>query len=478
MLTLTPLPERGLDAIFNTTRDQPSVPITPLSSNSLDSWQKDQTPAAQSWLKSERFKGTRGQIVRIPNPEGQIKEVGFGLGPDPADYFRSNPFALGALVKSLPVGQYKLNELEEFEIDPVLACLGWANGSYGFDAFKNADQQTDRPRLDFPRGAEPSQVQRLIEAVFFVRDLVNMPANAMGPIALETACRQIASSHKADVCSIVGDDLLTSNFPLIHTVGRAAAQAPRLVELTWGEESHPTVTLVGKGVCFDSGGLNLKPGNSMTLMKKDMGGAAHVLGLSHLIMSARLPVRLRTLVPIVENSISASAFRPGDVIVSRSGQSVEIGNTDAEGRLILADALSYACEVGSEVLIDMATLTGAARTALGPDLPPFYSDDDEFSGALAKASNQVADPLWRMPLWPGYESWLDSKVADVNHIADAPMAGSITAALFLKRFISNVTTWAHFDIYAWNLKSKPGQAVGGEAQAIRALFQYLQSRFT
>ena len=318
---------------------------------------------------------------------------------------------------------------------------------------------------------------RIAEAVSLARDMVNTPANDMGPEAIEKSARAVAARFKAKVKVITGPQLLKRNFPMIHAVGRAASEAPRLIDFTWGAKGAPKVTLVGKGVAFDTGGLDIKPSSGMLLMKKDMGGAANVLALAMLIMGEKLGVRLRVLIPAVENSISASAFRPGDILASRKGLTVEIGNTDAEGRLILADALALADEESPDLLIDMATLTGAARVALGPDLPPFYTDDGAFAAELAEASEHVADPLWRMPLWKPYERKLNSKIADTNNVTTDGFAGSVTAALFLKKFVGKAKTWAHFDIFAWNPADKPQAPAGGEAQAIRAIFHVLKQRF-
>ena len=299
----------------------------------------------------------------------------------------------------------------------------------------------------------------------------------MGPDALENAFRQLAKTHKARTKVVKGEALLANNFPMVHAVGRASSQAPRVLELKWGAANHPKITLVGKGVTFDTGGLNIKPGGSMALMKKDMGGAANVMGLAHMIMGSKLPVRLHLIVGAVENSISSNAFRPGDILQSRKGMTVEIGNTDAEGRLVLGDCLALGDEGKPELMVDMATLTGAARVALGPDLPPFYTDDDRFADALASSSQKVFDPLWRMPLWQPYQPMLSSKIADVNHISSGGFAGSVTAALFLSRFVNNSKTWAHFDVFGWVPSAKPWAKVGGEAQGIRALFNVLENRF-
>jgi leucyl aminopeptidase len=313
--------------------------------------------------------------------------------------------------------------------------------------------------------------------VFLARDLINTPANDMGPEALEKAARRLARAHKATVAVVKGEDLLKKNFPIIHAVGRASAEAPRLIDLTWGPKGAPKVTLVGKGVCFDTGGLDVKTASGMLLMKKDMGGAANVLGLASMIMEAGLKLRLRVLVPAVENSISAGSFRPGDVLTSRKGLTVEIGNTDAEGRLVLADALALADEEAPQLLVDMATLTGAARVALGPDLPPFYTDDEALAADIAAASAAEEDPLWRMPLWRPYAAKLASKIADTNNVTSDGFAGSVTAALFLQRFVGKAKSWAHFDIYGWNPADRPHGPIGGEAQGIRALEKVISQRF-
>jgi leucyl aminopeptidase len=332
-------------------------------------------------------------------------------------------------------------------------------------------------RFALPPGSDGAYLRRIAEGIFLTRDLVNTPTSDMGPAELEEAARTLGAAHGADVSVIHGEDLLARNFPMIHAVGRASTAAPRLIDMTWGPSDAPKVTLVGKGVCFDTGGLDIKPSSGMLLMKKDMGGAANVLGLASMIMAAKLNVRLRVLVPAVENSIAGNAFRPGDVLRSRKGITVEIGNTDAEGRLVLADALALADEEKPELLVDMATLTGAARVALGPDLPPFYTGDDRLAADIAAASLAVEDPLWRMPLWRPYDAKLSSKVADINNVTTDGFAGSITAALFLKRFVEKTPSWAHFDIFAWNPADRPHGLTGGEAQGIRALERIIATRF-
>jgi leucyl aminopeptidase len=331
--------------------------------------------------------------------------------------------------------------------------------------------------LQLPHGADAAEVERLRSATALARDLVNTPANDLTPAGLAEAAVELAKRFDATHRVIVGDALLEQRFPAVHAVGRASAVAPRMFDMEWGNPAHPRVTLVGKGVCFDSGGLDIKPGASMLLMKKDMGGAAAVLALAELIMSARLPVRLRVIVPAVENAISANAFRPGDVLATRKGLSVEVGNTDAEGRLILCDALSLADEGKPELLIDLATLTGAARVALGPELPALFANDDAVAAELVRVSMAVADPMWHMPLWMGYDDELASKIADLNNVSASGFSGAIIGALFLKRFVTEARTWLHVDLYSWNAKDRPGRPVGAEAQCIRALYAYLKSRY-
>jgi leucyl aminopeptidase len=390
---------------------------------------------------------------------------------------------LGGLAPQLPMGTYHLGDrsgdgLGDGLSDPFLASVAWGLGSYKFRIYKTSQGKmpatSDQARLKLPDGAESAHCVSIVDGMMLARDLINTPSNDMGPDQLEHAARTLAERHGAKVTTVVGDDLLAKNFPMIHAVGRASPRAPRLIDLTWGRPGASKITLVGKGVCFDTGGLDLKPSASMLLMKKDMGGAAAVLGLAHMIMAAKLNVRLRVLIPAVENSVSGDAFRPGDILTSRSGRTVEIGNTDAEGRLVLADALSLADEDTPDTVLTFATLTGAARVALGPELPPFFTDDDAFATAVEKQGLQVADPVWRMPFWTSYESYLDSPVADMNNVSDGPFAGAVTAALFLRRFVKSARRFAHFDIYGWRPAQKPLGPRGGEAQAVRAIFSVLE----
>jgi leucyl aminopeptidase len=358
--------------------------------------------------------------------------------------------------------------------DPELAAVAWGLGAYRFRRYKSAagDQLA---QLKAPRGVNHARVLALVDAVWFGRDLINTAANDLGPQELEDAARQLASVWGGEVTSIVGDDLLANNFPLIHAVGRASARAPRLIDLVWGHSDSRQITLIGKGIVFDTGGLDIKPASGMALMKKDMGGAASALALAQMVMAARLNVRLRVLIPAAENSIASNAFRPGDVLMSRAGKTVEIGNTDAEGRLVLADALALADEARPDALVSFATLTGAARVALGPDLPPLYCDHDAFAEAILAAGNRVGDPMWRMPFWRAYDANLDSAVADINNVSDQPFAGSVTAALFLRRFVRRAQRYAHLDIYGWRQSAKALGPKGGEPQGARALFEALQT---
>ena len=340
-------------------------------------------------------------------------------------------------------------------------------------------RESEKPevRLVPPDGVDTADILRMAEAASLARDLINTPANDMGPEQLAEAAQQMAARFGAEFTCIVGDELKRQNFPLVHAVGMASTRAPRLVDFSWGDPAHPKVTLVGKGVCFDTGGLDLKSSSGMLIMKKDMGGAANVLALAQMVMDARLKVRLRVLIPAVENAVAGNAFRPLDIFTSRKGFSVEIGNTDAEGRLVLADTLAFADEDKPELLVDLGTLTGAARVALGPDLPPFYTNDETLAASVAAHAKTENDPLWRMPLWPAYDSWLDSKVADINNAPSGGFAGSITCALFLQRFVEHARSWLHVDIYGWTPTAKPARPEGGECQAARAIYKLLSERY-
>ena len=423
----------------------------------------------RAWAKANGFDGAEGAVLVLPGDDGGLAGALFGLGKADGPFA---PLATGTLARALPEGDWHFAAAPE---QADLAALGVALGGYRFSRYGRDKSRT--VRFAMPDGVDAARVNRLVEGVWLTRDLVNTPTNDMGPDELEAAVRALGQRHQATVSVIAGEALLEKNFPMIHAVGRAAAAAPRLIDLVWGPDSAPKVTLVGKGVCFDTGGLDIKAASGMLLMKKDMGGAANVLGLASMIMAAKLNVRLRVLIPAVENAISGNAFRPGDVLTSRKGPTVEIGNTDAEGRLVLADALALADEETPELLVDMATLTGAARVALGPDLPPFYTHDDALAADLAAASVSRADPLWRMPLWKPYDAKLSSKVADMSNVTTDGFAGSMTAALFLARFVEKTSAWVHFDIFAWSPTERPHCPVGGEAQGIRALEDVIARRY-
>jgi leucyl aminopeptidase len=424
-------------------------------------------PVQLAWAGANDFTGQCGRLLALPDATGAVRGYLFGTGPE-----AERPALVAGLAgAALGAGRYAL--AGDYG-DPTLAALGFRLGAYRFGRYRDAKPA---PELELPDAADAGEVERLVEAAFIARDLINTPANDLGPEALDAWVRAFAAKRSMSYVAIVGDALVEANFPLIHAVGRAAAEAPRLIELNWGHEDDPKVTLVGKGVTFDTGGLDIKSSAGMLLMKKDMGGAANVLGLAHAIVAAGLKVRLRVLLPVVENAISASSFRPGDVLRSRKGLTVEIGNTDAEGRLILADALAYADEQSPDLLLDMATLTGAARVALGPDLPPLYASDDTLARALMEAGSRSDDPLWQMPLWSPYDTMLSSRIADVNNAATGGFAGSVTAALFLRRFVKNAGAWVHLDIFGWAPEARVARSQGGTDQAIRAVYGVLKARY-
>jgi len=425
---------------------------------------------AQQFALANDFTAKPGKLLTLPSADGTIALAIFGLEDESAksrDLFRP-----GALPGLLPPGVYRFANAPH---DTRLATLAFALGSYRFGRYRKAE--TPNVRLVPPDGVDIADIARMAEAACLARDLINTPSNDMGPEELAAAAQTLATRYGASFNAIVGDELTRQNFPLIHAVGMASTRAPRLIDLGWGDPTHPRVTLVGKGVCFDTGGLDLKPSSGMLIMKKDMGGAANVLALAQMVMDAKLKVRLRVLIPAVENAVAGNAFRPLDIFKSRKGLTVEIGNTDAEGRLVLADALAFACEEKPDLLVDLGTLTGAARVALGPDLPPFYTNDETLAHEVARSARQENDPLWRMPLWPPYDSWLDSKVADINNAPSGGFAGSIICALFLQRFVTDAKSWLHVDIYGWTPSAKPARPEGGECQAARAIYKLLSERY-
>lgn len=420
---------------------------------------------ARDLLKRGGFSGRPGQIVPLPEGSGADAVVGVGLANDPQ--------AFGVAALGLAEGSWRL-EGPLHGLDPTLLAIAWAMGGYQFARYKTWPR---KPAKLMPvEGADMAEAKRVAKSIHLVRDLVNTPAQDMGPHALQDAVAALAKEFGAKSKSTTGDKLLKDNYPMIHAVGRAAHEAPRLIELEWGDPAHPLVALVGKGITFDSGGLDIKPAAGMRLMKKDMGGAANAIGLARLIMDAKLPVHLKLYVAAAENAIGAGAFRPGDILPSRKGLTVEIDNTDAEGRLVLGDAIARAVEDEPDLLLDFATLTGAARVALGPDLAPFYSNDTDLADAISRGGVKANDPVWQMPLWDNYDSWLDGNISDLKNAASGGFAGSITAALFLRRFVGK-TRWAHFDIFAWNPEDRPARPKGGEMLGSRAAWAMLKEQY-
>lgn len=455
-------------ACFADTRPADAIPIIPVREQTYQAWLEEQEATMARWLRNTGFVARPGNQCLIPGADGTVAAVVLGsASPD-------DPWVCGDLAKNLAPGTYHLvTDWQPATLER--ATIGWGLGAYRFTRYKSNDASLARLVVD--PSCDAGSISNQVEAVYLVRDLINTAAEDMMPEHLAEAIAGVGHEYGAAVTQIVGDELLRQNYPTIHRVGRASAHAPRLVELRWGDPGQPKLTLVGKGVCFDSGGLDLKSATGMRLMKKDMGGAAHALGLARMVMHAGLPVCLRLLVPAVENAVAGDAMRPGDVITSRQGISIEVDNTDAEGRLILCDALA---EGGSEqpaLMIDFATLTGAARVALGTDLPALFTNSDEVAGGFLAAAERAGDPMWRMPLHAAYREMLNSNIADIANAANAPFAGAITAALFLQTFVADGVDWAHFDIMAWNRSSKPGRPEGGEAMGIRGVFDYLRQRF-
>ncbi len=436
----------------------------------LAAWRDAQPPATRAWVDDHGFTGSGGAFLAIPGSDGRPHSVLVGIND------ASDPLALAHLPALLPAGTYRLSPESPIRVDPALALLGWGLGAYQFDRYLSTPRPPAKLVLD-DAGAEDGEAFALLQAAGLVRDLVNTPTEHMGPEELEAVAQRLAQAHGAQAGSVVGDELLKQNFPSIHAVGRASHRAPRLIELRWGSDAHPHVVIVGKGVCFDTGGLDIKAADGMRNMKKDMGGAAHALGLAQLVMARKLPVRLTVLIPAVENAIAANAFRPGEVITTRQGLTVEIDNTDAEGRVVLADALTYAAEKKPALVLDFATLTGAARIALGADLPALFCNDEALANDYLAAGLAMRDPLWRMPLWRPYLRMLKSNIADLANAGPSRQAGAITAALYLERFVPEGLPWAHVDVYAWNDGDRPGKPAGGEAQGLRAAFALLKARY-
>lgn len=448
--------------------DKSTLTLTPVVKDGLDATLKLGPKSLAGWAARTGFKASPGSVLVYPDETGAPAGALVGVS-GPEDHW-----SWGGAATALPAGRYRLADGAE-AADPDRVALGWALGSYRFERYKKREE--GERTLVWPAGVDKPAVTAIVEAVYLARDLINTPAGDMGPGELATEARALARKFKGQCKTVVGDDLIRENFPMIHAVGRASTRKPRLIDLTWGKASDPKLTIVGKGVCFDTGGLDLKPSGAMLMMKKDMGGAAQALAVAHMVMAAGLKVRLRVLIPAVENSVSGDAFRPLDVLPSRKGLTVEIGNTDAEGRLVLADALALACEETPDLLMDFATLTGAARVALGTEVPALFTDDDALAEDLAAAGKAVADPLWRLPLVDAYDGQLDSKVADLNNAPPGGYGGAITAGLFLRRFVEPGVPWFHIDVMAWNTKTKPGRPEGGEAQSPRAVFEMLKRRY-
>jgi leucyl aminopeptidase len=445
-------------------------PLYAVTEETLGSWLDGMSSEVRAWVQANDFKGKPGSSLILPGADGAIAGVLCGIS-SPVDIWD-----LGGLALSLPDGSYLLGGVAAD--DPKAAgtlVLGWILGAYKFRTYKKDGRKP--ARLVPPKGVDLALVETLAEATYMVRDLINTPANDMGPTALAEAAKELAARFGADYAEVVGERLLEENYPAVHAVGRAAADAPRIVELTWGDSSKPTVALVGKGVCFDTGGLDIKPASGMKLMKKDMGGAAHVLGIAHVLMALKADIHLKVLIPAVENSISGNAMRPMDIVSTRAGLTIEVANTDAEGRIILSDALARAGEASPEMIFDFATLTGAARVALGTELPALFCNNDALADALLASGTAVQDPLWRLPLWPGYRKMIEGSTADINNAPEGGYAGAITAALFLEKFVDAKTPWVHIDVMAYNRSSQAGRPEGGEAMGMRAVANLILERF-
>ncbi len=451
-----------------------SVPLWLLYEDEIEAWRAAQPTLARQWLTEQNFKGEKHRVLLLPDSAGTLAAAVGGLGKRQGEV---SLWHAAGIAERLPARRFRL--AQEFSAaEATQLSLGFSYAAYRFDRYRQA--KNDAATLEAPANADANFVAHASEALRMARDWINTPAADFGPAELAAAARQLAARHQAAFKEWVGDELLAANFPAIHAVGRASSSAPRLIELRWapqGGDNYPCVTLIGKGVCFDSGGLDIKPSAGMALMKKDMGGAAVALSLAHLVMSGKLRARVRVLVPAVENAISGNAYRPGDVLRTRKGLTVEVGNTDAEGRLVLCDALALADAEHPDLIIDFATLTGAARVALGPELPALFGNDERVVQALAQVAAAEHDPVWPMPLWAGYEDELASKIADLNNVASSNLAGAIFGALFLKRFVTESPRWLHIDLYAWNSKDRPGRGVGAEAQAVRGTYRYLVERY-
>ncbi len=460
----------GINFLTNDGYDT-AIPIHALSTADFKDWFETLDPSWSKWVVAHDFKAAKGEILNLSAQNGELTAVVVGLG-DSDHCPLEDIWCLAPAASKLPGGSYRLTG----DHDPKLTALGWALAQYKFDRYQK-EKNTRKAILCLKNKAVLKEANAILGGITLVRDLVNTPTCDMGPSQLSVVMRELAGQYGGTFTETVGDDLLTMGYNSIHTVGRAATNRPRLLDMTWGRKDAPRLTLVGKGVCFDTGGLDLKPSSGMRLMKKDMGGAAHVLGLAQIIMETKLDVRLRLLIPAVENNISGDAFRPGDIIRTYKGTTVEVDNTDAEGRLILCDALTLASEDNPDLILDFATLTGAARVAMGPAIVPFFTDGDQVARDLTSCSEKENDPVWRMPLYAPYTPQLKSSCADLNNMGSSPYGGAIMAALFLKHFVKTPEKWVHFDVFAWNLNDQPGRPKGGEAMGIRTVFAYLKSNF-
>ena len=455
---------------FASAKSKKATPLHIVSNQELDDFLQGQSKEIVEWLNGTGFKADAGTLTPLPGKNGRVESYVYGRGDG------TDAFILAGASAKLPEGRYTAtSELTDLDI------LGWAMGTYVFDRYKAKPAKKKFPVLELSKNVDGKRLSLIAEGMFLTKDLINTPAEDMGPNQLEAEVRKLARAHKAKITVTKGNDLLKKGYRLIHAVGRASDEAPRLIDMTWSgagtRKKPPMITLVGKGVCYDTGGLDLKPSAAMALMKKDMGGAGNVLGLAHMIMSAGLKVRLRVLIPAVENNVSANSFRTGDIFKSHKGTTVEIGNTDAEGRLILADALSDADHEKPDMIVDMATLTGAARVAMGPEVVPYFTDDDALAQELDAFAAEMADPMWRLPLWKPYAKSLSSQLADLKNVSDGPFGGAITAGLFLQHFVTNTKSWIHIDLYGWRPSPAPGRISGGESASCRALFTLLSNRY-
>jgi len=457
-------------ACWTTEKTETIIPITPVVIQEFDLWLADQDQRTQNWIRTTEFRAEKGAYCLLSDSEGCVQSVIICV-EDCEDFW-----SFGALPLKLPAACYQINHDNISTAVLERIVMAWGLGSYQFSTYKKPTRQA--ANLLISDAVNIESVTSLVESIYLVRDLINTPTQDMVPADLAEAVYTVAKKVGGNASQIIGDDLLTENYPVIHAVGRASDHAPRLIGFRWGNPDHPKVSLVGKGVCFDTGGLNLKPGGAMSLMKKDMGGAAHMIALAQLIVAAKLPVCLRMLVPAVENSVSGNSYRPGDILTSRKGLTVEITNTDAEGRLVLADALTEAASETPDLLIDFGTLTGAQKVATGPDIPGFYTRHRDLVAPLMAIADEISDPVWPMPLYQPYREFMNSNCADLKNAASVPMAGAITAALFLAEFVPEEINWIHFDFMAWNTRNLPGRPVGGEAMGLRTVFEFIKRRYS